>query len=133
MRHYAKLLLVIALAVLCAACVPAAAPATEAEPDAPAAQPAAETKAEPAAEQVLRYGMIQEMNTFDPAREGAIGPEHIQAELGEVLTGRHPGRQTEGEITVFDSLGLAVEDLVAAQHLYRRAKETGTGTRVAFG
>lgn len=67
-----------------------------------------------------------------PAREGAIGPEHVRAELGELLAGSAPGRTSPGEITVFKSLGLAVEDLAAAEHVYRRARETGAGTEVAF-
>ena len=56
----------------------------------------------------------------------------IAAELGEVISGAHPGRTSEDEITIFKSLGLAVEDLAAASYLYRRAEETGTGTWVAF-
>jgi len=66
------------------------------------------------------------------AAESAIGPDHIRAELGEVLTGKHPGRRTPEEITLFKSLGLAVEDLSAAEFLYHRAKETGAGTWVEF-
>lgn len=65
-------------------------------------------------------------------REGAIGPEHIRAELGEVLRGTKPGRTSDGEITLFKSLGLAVEDLAAAGYLYRKSKETGAGTWVRF-
>jgi ornithine cyclodeaminase len=65
-------------------------------------------------------------------REGAIGPEHIRAELGEVLTGQKPGRTSREEITLFKSLGLAVEDLAAANYLYRNAKETATGAWVEF-
>ena len=45
------------------------------------------------------------------AAEGAVGPDHIKAELGEVLAGIHPGREHEDELTVFESLGIAVEDL----------------------
>jgi ornithine cyclodeaminase/alanine dehydrogenase-like protein (mu-crystallin family) len=59
-----------------------------------------------------------------------LGEEHIRAELGEVLIGAHPGRADAEELTVFKSLGLAVEDLAAAEHLYRRAQETGAGTEV---
>ncbi len=66
-------------------------------------------------------------------REGAIGPEHIRAELGEVLTGQKPGRTSPEEITLFKSLGLAVEDLAAANYLYRKAKESNAGTWVDFG
>jgi ornithine cyclodeaminase len=65
-----------------------------------------------------------------PQREGAIGPDHIRAELGELLAGTAEGRTSPDELTVFKSLGLAVEDLAAAEHLYRRAQETGTGTEV---
>jgi len=67
-----------------------------------------------------------------PIREGAIGPDHIRAELGEVLIGTAPGRTSPAELTVFESLGLAVEDLASAQFLLERAEETGTGTRVEF-
>jgi ornithine cyclodeaminase len=67
-----------------------------------------------------------------PLREDAIGPEHIRAELGEVLIGRHPGRTSADEITIFKSLGLAIEDLAAAQHVVRRAREAGAGTEVPF-
>jgi ornithine cyclodeaminase len=68
-----------------------------------------------------------------PLAEGAIsGPEHIRAEIGEILIGRHPGRTAPDELTVFKSLGLAVEDLAAAEYVVRRAQETGTGTTVEF-
>jgi ornithine cyclodeaminase len=66
------------------------------------------------------------------AADGAIGPDHIRAELGELLTRMRPGRRTPAEITLFKSLGLAVEDLAAAEFLYQRAKETGGGTWVEF-
>jgi ornithine cyclodeaminase/alanine dehydrogenase-like protein (mu-crystallin family) len=65
-------------------------------------------------------------------KEGAIAEGHIRAELGEVLAGSAPGRESDDEITVFESLGLAVEDLAAAEYLVRRAGETGTGTTVDF-
>jgi ornithine cyclodeaminase len=65
-------------------------------------------------------------------KEGAVGPEHIRAELGEVLRGTKPGRTSAGEITLFKSLGLAVEDLAAAAYLYDRAQEKGAGTWVSF-
>jgi ornithine cyclodeaminase len=67
-----------------------------------------------------------------PLREQAIGPEHIRAELGEVLIGEHPGRTSPNEITIFKALGLAIEDLAAAEHVVRRAREVGVGTEVPF-
>jgi ornithine cyclodeaminase len=65
-------------------------------------------------------------------REGAIGPEHIRAEIGEVLVGTRPGRTTSDEITLFKSLGLAVEDLAAAEYVYRQAQAQQAGTWVEF-
>jgi ornithine cyclodeaminase len=65
-------------------------------------------------------------------REGAIGPDHIRAELGEILTGTKPGRTSKDEITLFKSLGLAIEDLASAEFVYRRAVESKLGTWVEF-
>jgi ornithine cyclodeaminase len=67
-----------------------------------------------------------------PVSEGAIGPDHIKAELGEVLAGMHPGRAHEDELTVFESLGIAVEDLASAELVVRRAREQGVGVEVDF-
>jgi ornithine cyclodeaminase len=66
------------------------------------------------------------------AQDGVVAPGHIRAELGEVLKGSKPGRTSLDEITLFKSLGLAVEDLAAAEYLYRKSKETGAGTWVNF-
>jgi ornithine cyclodeaminase len=63
-------------------------------------------------------------------QEGAIGAEHIRAELGELLTGEVEGRRSADELTVFKSLGLAIEDLAAVEHVYHRARETGAGVEV---
>jgi ornithine cyclodeaminase/alanine dehydrogenase-like protein (mu-crystallin family) len=68
----------------------------------------------------------------DALEAGAIGPDHIRAEIGEVLVGSKPGRSADGELTVFRSLGLAVEDLAAAEYVVRRARETGAGIEVEF-
>ena len=67
-----------------------------------------------------------------PLREGAIGEDHIRAELGDVLIGAAPGRTSDQELTVFKSLGIAVEDLAAAEYVYRRALEEGAGVEVEF-
>ncbi len=64
------------------------------------------------------------------AREGADNP--VRAELGELLTGTAPGRADDGEITVFESLGLAAEDLAAASYLYEKATRLGAGTTAEF-
>lgn len=65
-------------------------------------------------------------------RDGAIGPDHIRAEIGEVLTGARPGRTSPDEITLFKSLGLAIEDLAAAEYTYRQAQASNSGTWVDF-
>ena len=64
------------------------------------------------------------------AQEGADNP--VRAELGELLTGTASGRADDGEITVFESLGLAAEDLAAASYLYREATRIGAGTSADF-
>jgi len=60
-------------------------------------------------------------------KDGAIGPSHIKAELGEVVTGKAPRRNAEDRVTIFKSLGLAVEDVAAAHLVYERARERGVG------
>jgi ornithine cyclodeaminase/alanine dehydrogenase-like protein (mu-crystallin family) len=80
-----------------------------------------------------RESVLAESGDFRLAEaEGAIGPEHVRAEIGEVLTGRAPGRGADDEITLFESLGLAVEDLAAAALAYRKAEELGVGSWVDF-
>jgi ornithine cyclodeaminase/alanine dehydrogenase-like protein (mu-crystallin family) len=77
-----------------------------------------------------RESTVNEAGDFlFPQREGAIGPEHIRAEIGELLLGAE-GRRSPSELTVFKSLGLAVEDLAAAEHVVRRAEAEGVGTEV---
>jgi ornithine cyclodeaminase/alanine dehydrogenase-like protein (mu-crystallin family) len=66
------------------------------------------------------------------AKEGAIGPDHIRAELGEVLIKTRPGRTSRDEITLFKSLGLAIEDLAAAAYVYRKAEQATAGTWTEF-
>jgi ornithine cyclodeaminase len=66
------------------------------------------------------------------AEEAGLGPEHIVAELGEVLEGLHPGRTSDDELTVFKSLGIAIEDLAAAELCVARARERGIGVEVDF-
>jgi ornithine cyclodeaminase/alanine dehydrogenase-like protein (mu-crystallin family) len=63
-------------------------------------------------------------------QEGADNP--VRAELGELLTGAAAGRADAGEITVFESLGLAAEDLAAASYLYEKATGLGAGTAADF-
>ncbi len=66
-------------------------------------------------------------------REGVIDENHIVAEIGEVLDGQRPGRGDTGEITLFDSLGLAIQDIVAARSIYDRAIAESRGAMVELG
>jgi ornithine cyclodeaminase len=65
-------------------------------------------------------------------QEGRFGPDHIAAEIGEVVTGHARGRTSPHEVTVFKSLGMAIEDVAAAELVYRRACERGLGRGVAL-
>src|SRR5215213_3634877 len=66
------------------------------------------------------------------AKEGVIGPENILAEIGELLIGTKAGRSSETEITLFKSLGLAIEDVACANYLYGRARAQNAGTWIDF-
>jgi alanine dehydrogenase len=65
-----------------------------------------------------------------PLREGIIERAHVGAELAEIVTGRRPGRTSADEITVFKSVGFALEDLAAARLAYNRARAQGIGKEV---
>jgi len=67
-----------------------------------------------------------------PLREGIIGERHVVAELAELVTGRRQGRTGPDDITVFKSVGFALEDLATAQLAYERACAQGIGTEVAL-
>jgi ornithine cyclodeaminase/alanine dehydrogenase-like protein (mu-crystallin family) len=79
-----------------------------------------------------RESVLNEAGEFQLAvREGAIeGPDHIRAELGEVVAGMHPGRTGAEELTVFRSLGLAIEDMAAAERATENARKRGAGVEV---
>lgn len=66
------------------------------------------------------------------AKEGAVTPDSIIAEVGELLIGTKPGRTSASEITLFKSLGLAIEDVACAEYLYRKAKAQDVGCWVDF-
>ena len=63
--------------------------------------------------------------------EGHFGPDHIAAEIGEVLAGRVAGRTSDEEVTILKPLGQAVEDIAAAQLAYTRAIAMGRGAPLA--
>jgi alanine dehydrogenase len=68
-----------------------------------------------------------------PKKEGLVDENHIQGEIGEVLIGRKKGRGSHDEITIFKSLGIAVEDLASANFLYEQASSKNVGTTVELG
>lgn len=67
-----------------------------------------------------------------PISEGVLRPEDVYAELGEILVGKNPGRTSDEEITIFDSTGLAIQDVATGAVVYRRALEAGRGTKLEF-
>jgi ornithine cyclodeaminase len=66
------------------------------------------------------------------AKEGLVTPESIVGEIGELLIGTKSGRTSETEITLFKSLGLAIEDVTTADYLYHKAQAQKAGTWVDF-
>lgn len=66
------------------------------------------------------------------AKEGLLNPESIRGEIGELLIGTKTGRTSSTEITLFKSLGLAIEDVVSADYVYRKALSQNAGTWADF-
>lgn len=81
-----------------------------------------------------RESCLAEAGDFLLARsEGAIGDAHLVGEVGEVFLGRLPGRTGRDDITLFESLGVAVEDLASAHALLELAREHGAGQWLEWG
>src|SRR5688572_16237518 len=81
-----------------------------------------------------REGALHEAGDFLIARsEGAVGDDHIAGEIGEVLTGRVPGRRSPDEVTVFESLGIGIYDLAAAHRVWQNAGAQNAGIEVDMG
>jgi alanine dehydrogenase len=81
-----------------------------------------------------RESTINESGDFlIPKAEGRFGDDHIVGELGDLLLDRFAGRRSPEEVTLFKSLGIAIEDLAAAHYVYEQAVATGTGVSVPFG
>jgi ornithine cyclodeaminase len=81
-----------------------------------------------------RESTVKEAGDFlIPREEGLISDDHIQGEIGEILAGQIVGRQSAQEITLFKSLGLAVEDIASAQLVYKKALKQRVGTWIEFG
>lgn len=65
-------------------------------------------------------------------KDGLFDNTHVRGEIGELVLGRAAGRIADGDVTIFKSLGMAVEDVVAADLVFRRASETGAGTELTL-
>jgi ornithine cyclodeaminase/alanine dehydrogenase-like protein (mu-crystallin family) len=63
---------------------------------------------------------------------GLMVKDDVHAELGEVVAGKKPGRESDAEIIVFDSTGMALQDVAAAARVYEKAQEQGSGMRLSF-
>ncbi len=67
-----------------------------------------------------------------PIEEGAMTAADIYGEIGELITGAKPGRESDEEVTIFKSVGLSIQDISAAHYVYQRALEEGAGMEFAF-
>lgn len=81
-----------------------------------------------------RESLLSESGEFlIPKGEGLFGDDHLVGEIGEVLTGKAAGRTSPDQITLFKSLGIAVEDLASAHRIYEICKERELGAWVEIG
>ncbi len=67
-----------------------------------------------------------------PLREGILDVESLQTNLGEVVAGLKPGRRSDEQITLFDSTGLAIQDVALARVVYEAARRQGAGRKLDF-
>lgn len=79
----------------------------------------------------LESALAESADVGAPIAEGLLSADQV-TEIGAVLLGRHPGRSSAGQITVFKSLGMAAQDVVAGFLTVRAATESGAGVRVAY-
>jgi alanine dehydrogenase len=66
----------------------------------------------------------------EPIARGVIGPAHVHAEIGELVAGRRPGRTDPAQITLYKSVGVAVQDAAAAALVLAAAREQGVGREI---
>ena len=65
-------------------------------------------------------------------KAGVVTRSDVYAELGEVVAGKKPGRESDEEIIIFDSTGIALQDVAAAAFVYKKAERQGSGVRFSF-
>jgi ornithine cyclodeaminase len=76
--------------------------------------------------------LVESGDVVQGMAEGRFASDHVRGELGAVVLGRTEGRTGNAEVTIFKSLGMAVEDVVAADLALRRAAEAGVGTELTL-
>jgi ornithine cyclodeaminase len=62
--------------------------------------------------------------------EGRFSRERLHAELGQIVVGDRPGRESEEEIILLNPMGMALDDIVCARHFYHLARERGVGMQL---
>ena len=67
-----------------------------------------------------------------PLRQGLLEPADLDTTLGQVVAGAKPGRTAHDQITIFDSTGLAIQDVALARLIYEAARRAAVGRRVDF-
>jgi ornithine cyclodeaminase len=79
---------------------------------------------------LLQSAMSEAGDILIPIEEQAMTTDVIVGELGQLVAGEIPGRTSDGDVTLYKSLGIAAQDLFAAARVYERAMEEGAGTEV---
>jgi ornithine cyclodeaminase len=80
-----------------------------------------------------RAASLKEAGDFlIPIHEGALTPEEVDIEIGQVAAGLRPGRQRSDEVTLYKSGGVALQDVATAHLVYTKARERGLGTEFQF-
>jgi ornithine cyclodeaminase/alanine dehydrogenase-like protein (mu-crystallin family) len=69
---------------------------------------------------------------IQPIRDGLITADHVHAEIGELVSGTKPGRASADQITLYKSVGVAVQDAAAAALVLANARERGVGRELAL-
>jgi alanine dehydrogenase len=80
----------------------------------------------------LKEQAVQESGDLEPVRRNELPASTVYAELGQVVSGLRPGRDGPEDITIFKSVGIALQDIAMAQLVYERAVAKGIGTEVRF-
>lgn len=75
---------------------------------------------------------VEKGETWHPLHKNIISKHDIHAEIGEILLGRKPGRESDDEVTIFDSTGMAIQDNTTSHLIYRNAMASNTGTAFEF-